>query len=275
MDVWLSRLASGGRVLLLALVVFAVIVFFVQRWVAFPGAFMSPRRGEPTPPSGAEQLWLDAEAGRVEAWFFRAPDGGAAPTVIYAHGNGELIADWVGEMRDLAESGVNALAVEYPGYGFSQGKPTRETIRATFTEAFDRVAPRPDVDRHRIVAYGRSMGGGAAGDLALERPVAGLILQSTFSSTMDAARSMLVPGILVRDRFDNVEVVRRYDGPVLLMHGPGDDVLPFVHAERIAEARDDLEVTTIDCAHNDCARVWPEIRRHVVDFVFSLPAHTP
>ena len=270
MDSWLSAVSSVLKVALLAFAGFSLLVFVVQRWVAFPGSFRSPPRPEATGPEGAEQIWLDTSFGRVEGWFFPAPGDAPAPAIVYAHGNGELIDDWATEMSDLAERGVHVLAVEFPGYGFSEGKPTRETIRETFSEAFDRLAGRSDVDGDRIVAYGRSMGGGAAADLALDRPVAGLVLQSTFSSTVAMARTMLVPGFLVRDRFDVVDAVERYEGPVLLMHGPDDDVIPFRHAQRIAAARDDLDITVIDCAHNDCAPVWPDIRDHVVGF---LDAH--
>lgn len=111
------------------------------------------------------------------------------------------------------------------------------------------------------------MGGGSAGDLVSDRPVAGLILQSTFSSAKALARASFAPGFLVRDAYDNVAAVRAYEGPVLLMHGPGDEVLPFGHAERIAEARDGLDVTPIECGHNDCARVWPEILQRVQAFL--------
>lgn len=123
------------------------------------------------------------------------------------------------------------------------------------------------MDGERIVAYGRSMGGGAASDLTGDRTVAALVLQSTFSSIADVARSMLVPRFLIRDRFDNVAAVQGYAGPVLLMHGLEDEVLPYRHAERIAAVRPGLDVTRIDCGHNDCGRVWPEILGEVLGFL--------
>lgn len=267
MEIWLPKLLPLLRILALAAVGFGLVVFFAQRWIAFPGAFFDSPRATPTVPDGVEQVWLETDFGRVEGWLFSAEGDGPHPAIIYAHGNGELIEHWAREMGELADAGVSALAVEFPGYGHSAGKPGRATIRQTFAEAFDRLGARPDIDAGRIVAYGRSMGGGAAGDLARDRPVAALILQSTFSSTMAMARTMLVPGFLVRDRFDNVAAVRDFDGPVLLMHGPGDDVVPFANAERLRRAREGLEVTPIDCAHNDCARVWSDIRANVVTFL--------
>lgn len=267
MEPWLTRLVPFVRVAALVAVGFGALVFLVQRWIAFPGAFATVPRSNPEPPDGAEQLWVETELGLVEAWLFPAPGPGPHPALLYAHGNGELIDHWVTEMRDLARGGVTAVAVEFPGYGFSDGKPRRATIRQTFREAFDKVADRPDVDRDRIVAYGRSMGGGAAGDLALDRPVSALVLQSTFSSTMDVARSMLVPGFLVRDRFDNRRAVVDFGGPVLVMHGPADDVIPYRHAEGLAVAREGLEVVDLDCAHNDCGSEWPFILSTLTEFM--------
>ncbi|MBT8488884.1 MAG: alpha/beta fold hydrolase [Gemmatimonadetes bacterium] len=267
MEPWLTRLVPIVRVLALAAVGFGALVFFVQRWIAFPGALATAPRSGPTPPEGGEQLWIETDFGRVEAWLFAAPGPGPHPAALYAHGNGELIDHWAVEMQDLARGGVSALAVEFPGYGFSDGKPSRTTIRSTFSTAYDTLASRPEVDGSRIVAYGRSMGGGAATDLTRDRRVAALVLQSTFSSIADVARSMFVPGFLIRDRFDNVAAVRSYPGPVLLMHGLDDEVLPYRHAERIAAAREGLGVTRIDCGHNDCGRIWPDIRDQVLRFL--------
>lgn len=255
------------RIIGLALLGYAALIFGVQRWLAFPGTFRDSPRSTPGAPNGVEQLWLETSFGRVEAWYFRSEGSESAPTVIFAHGNGELIDDWQVEMEQLGGAGVNALIVEYPGYGHSEGKPTRATLREAYGVAFDWLVEPADVDAARIVAWGRSMGGGAAGDLAMDRPVRALILQSTFSSAMAMARESLVPGFLVRDRFDNHRVVQDFAGPILLMHGLDDDVIGYGHATALAGARPGLVVTPIDCAHNDCGRVWPQIAGEVTTFL--------
>jgi pimeloyl-ACP methyl ester carboxylesterase len=241
-------------------------------------------------------VWLEASFGRVEAWFFsggktegaegadgaerperaegakgagRVAGGVPRPTIIFAHGNGELIEDWQGDMKLLAAAGPNAFVVEFPGYGHSQGKPSRSTLRETFTLAFDWLVARDDIDADRIVAHGRSLGGAVAGDLALDRPVRALVFQSTFSSASAIARENFVPGFLVRDRFDNRRAVSDFSGPVLLMHGIRDDVIPYAHAEALAAAREGLDITELDCAHNDCAPQWPEIVASLTAFLRS------
>ena len=170
-------------------------------------------------------------------------------------------------MELFVAAGSNVFLVEFPGYGHSQGKPSRSTLLETFTLAFDWLTARDEVDADRIVAHGRSLGGGVAGDLALNRPVGALVLQSTFSSAKAIAWENFVPGFLVRDRFDNRRAVSDFSGPVLLMHGVRDDVIPYAHAEALSAAREGLEIIEMDCAHNDCASEWPEIVASLTAFL--------
>ena len=61
--------------------------------------------------------------------------------------------------------------------------------------------------------------------------------------------------------------VAEFEGPVLLIHGARDEVIPYLHAERIAGVRDGLEVIALDCGHNDCAPYWGEIRKEIARFM--------
>ena len=264
---WAPRTLAVGRVLGLALLGYALLIFGVQRRLVFPGMFRDSPRATASAPEGVTQVWLETSFGQVEAWFFNAEGGIPGPTILFAHGNGELIEDWESEMGRVAKAGVRALLVEFPGYGHSEGRPSRSTIRETFTLAFDWLVGRDDVDADRIVAFGRSIGGGAAGDLSLDRPVRALVLQSTFSSAAAIARESMVPGFLVRDRFDNQRAVADFSGPILLMHGIDDDVIPYSHAETLARTREELEINEIDCAHNDCAREWRTVVEYLTEFL--------
>lgn len=263
----MSTVLAVVRILILAYGGYLALLFVFQRGIAFPGTMRVPERAPETVPGGVEQIWLETSFGPVESWFLASADGGARPVIVFAHGNGELIDDWSGELRRLTRRGVHVLAVEYPGYGHSAGSPTRATLAESFRAAFDAMRARPDVEPEHIVAWGRSMGGGPASDLTGDRAVRALILQSTFSSASRVAHERFAPGFLVRDRFDVVARVRAYQGPVLLLHGRRDEVVSFHHAERIAAGRDDLVVTEIDCGHNDCGRVWPDIVDQVVSFL--------
>jgi len=264
---WLPPLWTMLRLLVIAYAGYLMLIFLVQRSVVFPGAaFPSPRASPAEVPPAVEQIWLEASFGRVEAWLLEAR--ASSPILVYAHGNGELIEHWVTPMEQFRAAGVSVLLVEFPGYGHSEGRPTRATLAETVERAFDHLTERPGTDPARIVAVGRSLGAGAAADLARTRPVAAMVLMSSLSSATDVAwRSFRVPPFVVRDRFDVAGAVRGFVGPVLLMHGVRDEVLPFDHARRIAEARPGLAVTALDCGHNDCLTVWPGTVAGVVDFL--------
>ena len=260
-------------ILALAYLGYVALLFVLQRSLLFPGTRLPSPHAIDSAPLGVEQVWLGTSFGRVEAWFFDGSDGAPTATLIFAHGNGELIDHWRLEMEDFSDRAVNVLLVEFPGYGHSEGKPTRATLLEAFTNAYDRLIERSQVDPERVVVWGRSIGGGVASDLALSRPVKALILQSTFSSMATLARqSFGTPGFLLRDRYDVARAVAEFEGPVLLIHGAKDEVIPYPHAERIAEVRDGLEVITLDCGHNDCAPYWGEIREQIVRFMqISVP----
>lgn len=205
-------------------------------------------------PAGVERWTLDHDQGRTEAWFVPGEgvsDRTPGPAVVFAHGNAELIDNNVDWLRVYTERGVNVLLVEYRGYGRSDGSPSQVRITDDFVAGYDRLAARPDVDAQRIVFHGRSIGGGVACALASERRPAALVLQSAFTSTGAMAARYLYPPFLVLDPFDNAAVVRAYDGPVLILHGTADTIIPVSHGRKLHALAPDSSLIEYDCGHND------------------------
>jgi uncharacterized protein len=262
---WLDLAWGAVRLAAVAYTGYLLLVFSLQRTIVFPSAGVGSSAQDTPPPPGVERLWLHTSFGRVEAWLLDAGPG--TPVALFAHGNGERIDDWTVPLERLREGGVSVLLVEYPGYGRSDGRPSRDAIAEVFETAYDRVSESRGPGAP-IVVIGRSLGGGAVADLALRRPVDAMVLMSTLSSAAEVAwRSFLVPRWLVRDRFDVVGAVSAYPGPVLLMHGTHDEVLRFANATRIAAARPGLEVVPMACGHNDCLSVWPETVEEILAFL--------
>ncbi len=170
--------------------------------------------------------------------------------MLIAHGNGELIGDLSPFLR-FTELGFAVLLVEYPGYGRSQGSPSQATVTETLVAAYDTLADQPEVDRSRIIALGRSLGGAAVCALAAERPLRSLVLLSTFTSLRAMAKRFLVPGFLVRDPFDNLQVLQSYPHPVLVVHGTEDRLIPHAHGERLASAAANAQLVSYRCGHNN------------------------
>jgi hypothetical protein len=252
---------SGLQCTLLGIGIAALAVIsacVTQRRLLFPAPIIAGG-ALAAPDPDVTRIWLGSEGAQAEAFYLpphRASER-PGPLVLYAHGNGELIDYWVREFDVPRAWGASILLVEYPGYGRSPGKPSQSSITRVLVSAYDWAASQPQIDRERIIGYGRSLGGGAICALALQRPLAALVLESTFTSVKAMARELYgVPGLLVRDPFDNLESVRAFRGPILLLHGERDAAIPVDHARRLHAAAPDSELHLMACGHNDCPRPW-------------------
>jgi fermentation-respiration switch protein FrsA (DUF1100 family) len=264
----LVQVAAGALILYLA---YCSLLFLFQRQILFPRNQVGVPSGIAKNIAGSEKIWLHTSYGKVEAWFLPPPaDRGteAAPAVIFAHGNAELIDFWPEEFSNLARLGTGVLLVEYPGYGRSHGTPSQRSITEAFVAAYDALVARKDVDPSRIILFGRSLGGGAVCALAAERPSAALILMSTFTSVRSLASKFLVPGFLARDRFDNLAVVSSYSDPVLVVHGSNDRLVPYEQGVTLYRAAQHGEMITYNCQHNDCPPSWDTFWRNVQTFLY-------
>lgn len=261
---WRRRIMIWLIILGVLLVAWVLVIWFAQRVILYPNYIVTVP-ATPQPPLGAQVLWLETPAGPVEAWFVAAPDASAAspgPAVIFAHGNGEVIDDWPDLLEGYRDLGISVLLPEYRGYGRSAGRPSQQAIVADFVQWYDTLAARDDVDDQRIIFHGRSLGGGVVAALAEHRKPAALILQSSFTSTGAMATRMLVPRILMRDPYDVLAVVRDFKGPVLVMHGKFDEIVPLAHGQELAAAAADGTIVLYDVDHNVLPPMdvyWPAI----------------
>jgi pimeloyl-ACP methyl ester carboxylesterase len=248
------RFGLGAIVLLAIAAVWAITA--LQKFITFPRAHPSVEKPAARIAAGGESLWFDIDGARVESWFLPASGLGRAPLLIHAHGNGELIDIQTQSVAALRAAGVGVLLVEYPGYGRSAGDPSEKTVTATFLAAYDWASRDPRVDAAHIIGYGRSLGGGAVAQLAARRPVAALVLESTFASIGDIVRADGIPGWLVVNEFDTRAVLAKYPGPVLILHGTQDGTFPVSHAQALHNASPRSVLHLQACGHNDCPLQW-------------------
>ncbi|NOT49336.1 MAG: alpha/beta hydrolase [Acidobacteria bacterium] len=174
----------------------------------------------------------------------------ATLTILFSHGNAEdigMIEPFVWRLRNL---GFNVMTYDYPGYGTSGGSPSEEKAYEAIDAAYDYLVTEKEVDPKTIILHGRSLGGGVAVDLASRRPVAGLVLESTFTS---AFRVVTRYPILPFDKFENIRKIERVRCPVLIIHGTNDWTIPVYHGRRLFEgAKEPKQALWVEGAgHND------------------------
>ncbi|MFO7707824.1 MAG: alpha/beta hydrolase [Desulfobacterales bacterium] len=261
-------MAKFAATALFVYLIYCGLLFFVQRQVLFPRSMIPNPGATDTAAMGIEALWLETSFGKIEAWYLPPAAGSPpAPAVIFAHGNGELIDFWPQMLDRFSGMGLGLLLVEYPGYGRSAGSPSQASIAETFARAHERLSARREIDPGRIVLFGRSLGGGAVCGLALTKPAAALILMSCFTSVRSFAVRYLAPPFLIRDPMDNLAALRRFEGPVLVIHGRHDEVIPFGHGQALAGAARNGKLIAYDAGHNDCPPDWEIFWRDVERFL--------
>lgn len=249
-----------------------VLLWTFQDRIAFP----APRAALPDPRQvvgSGERIDLTMQDGtRLAGWYLPPAHPAAAfPALLWFYGNGETIAAIWPVIRDFRPPDAALLVVDYPGYGASGGRTTEAGIYEAGALAYQALAARPGVDPNRIYIYGRSLGSAVATRTAAEREVAGLILESPFTSAREmAARSYRIfPLFLVRLRLDNLATIRQVHCPVLVFHGTADRLVPMDMGRRVAEAAPGpVEFVMIRGAgHNETYEVgWKAYRDKIAAF---------
>lgn len=240
--------------ILFAVVVAAIALYFVQRLLLFPRHATAAVVRDSDIPADVTRIWLTADDSRVEAWLQRrvspAPTAGQ-PTVLYFHGNAEIIDVLPRSLDRYRRLGFNVVLLEYPGYGRSSGWPGEQAILSKARELLEHLQRYHGIKSDELVYHGRSLGGGVAVGLAASNPPRALILESTFTSVTALATRMGMPGWLVRDTFDSETRLKLLDCDVLLLHGHRDEVVPVEHSEALAKASSSSVRHVFDAGHND------------------------
>jgi pimeloyl-ACP methyl ester carboxylesterase len=188
--------------------------------------------------------------------------GKDAPTILFFHGNGEIVSDYDDLGPLYNRLGINFFVVDYRGYGWSTGSPTVSAMMADCHRILDflRQWCRDQEFSGSLTAMGRSLGSASAIELASARPsdVENLVVESGFAGTESllrvlgidpAARGIRVPAVL-----DNQEKIRQWTGPALIIHGELDQLIPFSHGQTLFSACPSSEKQLVKIAgagHND------------------------
>lgn len=238
-------------IIALAYLCYAAAFYSLQRQLLFPLTGSTPHefRGRLEP--GAQLVEAPVSFGRARGVFLPAPVA-RAPALLFFHGNGEVIEDHLDRFAAVRALGLHVFLLELPGYAGADGVASFDSLKEASIAAYDWLAQQPQVDSGRIVALGRSIGGAPAAELSRHRPLAALVLLSTFASTADLALDHFLPAWLALDPFDSAARVREFPRAVLVMHGDSDNVVPAAHGRKLAAASPRAQWHGESCGHNDC-----------------------
>jgi len=219
-----------------------------------------PQRDVHTTPADVglryDELWLKLpgtapEGERVNAWWIPAAEA-HAPTLLYLHGARWSLANNVQRIGRLHRMGFSVLAIDYRGFGRSDGELPSEALAYADAQAGWDELRRLEPDPTRRFVYGHSLGGAIAIELAARNDdVGGLIVESSFTSIRDMAdalgyTSFSIDGLLTQ-HFDSLAKVASVKAPILFVHGTSDRFVPPAMTEKLyAAAREPKRLLLIE-----------------------------
>ena len=176
----------------------------------------------------------------LDAWYIPAPD--AEYTILFCHGNAGNISHRLDTLLHFRQLGLNCLIFDYRGYGRSGGKPSEQGLYLDVQAAWDWLTNQQQIPPEKIILFGRSLGGSVAAHLAAQlssqdspQP-AGLVLESCFTSVADMGKHYypwLPIRWFVRFRFDALAALPQVRMPILIIHSPDDEIVPYKMGKKL------------------------------------------
>ena len=196
----------------------------------------------------------------VGARFHLADAGGA--TLLFFHGNGEIVADYDDIALLFNRLGINFIVVDYRGYGISDGIPTASAMMADCHRIFDFTEKwkKEKGFSGPMIVMGRSLGSASALELAASHQdrFDGLIIESGFAWAGPLLRRLGVDlegiGFDESAGFANVDKIKRFGKPTAIIHAEFDHIIPFNDGRALYDASPASEktlVTIFGANHND------------------------
>jgi fermentation-respiration switch protein FrsA (DUF1100 family) len=224
-----------------------------------------------------EDVWFRSPDGmKLHAWWIRNPR--ADFTFIAFHGNAGNITNRAEVYRFLWELPVNILAVEYRGYGRSEGTPSEAGLYLDAQAACDYLVHERGIPASQLVAFGQSLGTAVAVDLATRRPLAGIVLEAPFPSVRAVANRVFpfLPGLglVAKSKFNTGDKLARPHPPVLITQCSQDPVIaPALGQEVYRLAVEPKSFLHLDgFCHEEASLVAPKVyREHLSAFIKGLP----
>lgn len=284
------------RELVIALISLAVVFYgVVLLWyfINEDRLIFAPDRGLLLPP--AEELRLEsrdvsirnADGLRLMARVIPPPEAVAqerAAWLLYLHGSsGSLGLPAYNEAwAEFHRQGLGVIAVDYRGFGESEGAISELGIYQDAQAAYDYLRDELLISSERILIYGFSMGAAVAIDLATRVPAAGLLVEGAWLSIPQLAKERhpyLPVAFLVRNRFASVDKIAQVAMPKLFLHARLDSKIPLAHGLRLFElATGQKEFHELSGDHGtshkaDCS-FFLDVRRFIAarDLPLALPS---
>lgn len=220
----------------------------------------------------------------LHGWLMCPRTGAPRGTVLFLHGNAENVTTHSRSVLWLVDAGYEVFTFDYRGFGLSGGEPDIPGVHRDAKAAVSELLSLPGASADRYVVFGQSIGGSIAvhtvATLPPERKPRALIVDSAFAGYRrifrEKMKSLLVTwpfawpaSVFLEDGYSAERwIAQAGPGPVIVIHGTADGIVPYAHGKELYErARDPKGFWTIDGGRHISGLYNAEVRAQFLAFL--------
>lgn len=182
-------------------------------------------------------IFKSSSGNNLNGWLLKPKNINPTITLLHFHGNAGFLLSQYQATTPLLKYGFQVFVFDYSGFGFSEGKATRDNVLLDGNSALTYIKTREDVKNTKLVIYGQSLGGNLSAVVAQQREteIDGLVIEGAFSSHKDIAAKTagFLGRMLVSEKYSALKSIRTLQKPVLVIHSTEDEIIPFEMGQKI------------------------------------------
>ncbi len=193
-------------------------------------------------------------------------------TILFLHGNAGSLENRIHKINHFENLNVNFLLLSWRGFSGNKGKPTEKGL---YEDARSAVAwlKSKGINENDIIIYGESLGTGIATEIAQNKNFAGIILESPFTSMIDAGKDKypyLPVRLLLKDKYESDKKIKNINSPILILHGKIDKIVPFQMGKKMFELANEPKYSYFSDYDDHMMEYNENLLKALKDFINSL-----
>ena len=193
-------------------------------------------------------------------------------TILFLHGNAGTLENRIHKINHFKDMYINFLLVAWRGFNGNKGKPTEKGLYEDARSAVVWLKSK-GIKENNIVIYGESLGTGVATEIAQKKNFAGVILESPFTSMIEAGKTKypyLPVRLLLKDKYESNKKIKNIKSPILIMHGKVDNIVPFYMGKKIYELANEPKYSYFSEYDDHMMEYNDKLLNHLKKFISSL-----
>ena len=193
-------------------------------------------------------------------------------TILYLHGNAGSLKNRIHKINHFKEMNVNFLLLAWRGFNGNKGSPTEKGLYEDARSAI-RWLKSQSIEENNLIIYGESLGTAVAIEISQNKNFAGVILESPFTSMVDAGKNVypyLPVKLLLKDKYESHKKIKNINIPTLIMHGKVDNIVPFYMGKKMYELANQPKYSYFSEYDDHMMEYNQKLLKVLKDFINSL-----